>query len=62
MRKLLLLIPLIIAGCVAQPTCIKIPGEECKKINAGNVGGTTLGYSNEIQDLPAKASIAQDKP
>lgn len=67
MRRLLLLsIITIIAGCASQPRpvfspppppkCINIPNEGCKKISAGNVGGTTLGHHNdEDEDLPAKA-------
>ena len=56
---------LILTGCStsviikpmpAPPKCINIPGEGCKKISAGNVGGTTLGHQqDEDQDLPAKA-------
>ena len=55
----------LIAGCAVQPKptsippppkCIQMPGEGCKKISAGNVGGTTLGHhANEDDDLPAKA-------
>lgn len=64
-RLLFLSIFTIIAGCASQPKpvfsppppkCINIPNEGCKKISAGNVGGTTLGYHDEIEDLPAKAS------
>lgn len=55
MRRLTAISVLFIAGCTAQPKptvmpppkCIIIPGEGCKKISAGNVGGTTLGNTNE---------------
>jgi hypothetical protein len=30
--------------------CISIPGKGCIPIAAGNVGGTTLGHENEIED------------
>lgn len=64
MRKILLLLPIIITGCATQlppmpapaPKCINVPGEGCQKISAGNVGGTTIGHSDEIQDIPAKAA------
>ena len=70
MKKLLIfVVPPIIAGCASQislPTpppppspspekCITIPGKGCQKISAGNVGGTTLGHSEDT-DLPVKAS------
>lgn len=69
MRKLLILVlPSIIVGCATAPRptpapvmlpppekCITVPGEGCKKISAGNVGGTTLGHHNN-SDLPAKAA------
>lgn len=67
MHRLLLLSTIIIlAGCTSKPkpvfspppppNCINIPNEGCKKFSAGNVGGTTLGHSDEIEDLPSKAS------
>lgn len=37
------------------PKCINIPGEGCKKISAGNVGGTTLGNHDEI-------TVEEDRP
>lgn len=55
MRILLAVLVTIIAGCSAQPKCVYIPNEGCKTINAGNVGGTTLGHHND-EDLPAKAA------
>lgn len=63
-RLLILSIITIITGCALPPKpvfsppppkCINIPNEGCKKISAGNVGGTTLGHHDEIEDLPAKA-------
>jgi len=57
-------ITLILTGCATgprpvfappPPNCINIPGEGCKKISAGNVGGTTLGHHID-EDLPSKAS------
>ncbi len=64
MRKTLLVLLSVLAGCATQtkpvyappPNCINIPGEGCKKISAGNVGGTTLGHSDEVEDIPAKAA------
>ncbi len=65
MRKTLLVLLSVLTGCATQtnpvytpppPKCINIPGEGCKKISAGNVGGTTLGHSDEVEDLPAKAA------
>ena len=65
MRKTLLVLISILAGCATQPkpvyapppqSCINIPGEGCKKISAGNVGGTTLGHIDEVEDLPARAA------
>ena len=66
MRKLLISIfSIAIAGCAVQPKptaipmpppppsaskCISIPGKGCIPIAAGNVGGTTLGHENEIED------------
>ena len=54
MRKVLLLIVAvivtIIASCTApqyEKKCIRVPGKGCVDINAGNVGGTTLGNQNE---------------
>lgn len=59
MRKLFLTASVLISGCTSispviikpmpAPTqkCINIPGEGCKKISAGNVGGTTLGNHDE---------------
>ena len=66
MSKLLLILSILaIAGCATgpkpvfapppPPNCINIPGEGCKKISAGNVGGTTLGH-HEDEDIPAKAA------
>lgn len=68
MRKLFLIASVLISGCAvtppviikpmpAPPKCINIPGEGCKKISAGNVGGTTLGHQQDEfdDDLPAKA-------
>lgn len=59
MRRITL-ISVLIAGCAQQPMptafpppdisnqrCIKIPGEGCQRFTAGNVGGTTLGNTNE---------------
>lgn len=67
MKIFLLFFITILSGCASQikpvfappppPNCINIPGEGCKKISAGNVGGTTLGHhANDDEDLPAKAS------
>lgn len=39
--------PVIIKPMPAPPKCINIPGESCKRISAGNVGGTTLGNHDE---------------
>lgn len=54
MRKLLPLIiiaiiVLVFASCSIQykQRCIDIPGQGCRPINAGNVGGTTIGHINE---------------
>lgn len=62
MRKILVVVvPLILVGCASKPIptaipmpaplpekkCIVIPGKGCQQINAGNVGGTTLGNHNE---------------
>lgn len=65
MRKLLITsIAIVITGCATQPIpmpapmpekCIRIPGKGCQPVTAGNVGGTTLGHSDD-EDLPAKAS------
>lgn len=71
MRKIFAL-PLIsiIAGCATglkpvyappPPSCINIPGEGCKKISAGNVGGTTLGHNND-EDISPKAAAIPSKP
>lgn len=69
MRKLILVGSVLIAGCAtapppiiikpmpAPPKCINIPGEGCKKISAGNVGGTTLGHSDDDEDIPINAII-----
>lgn len=35
-------------------------GNKCQPFTAGNVGGTTIGHSNEIEDLPAKAGSSPD--
>ncbi len=65
MRKTLLVLLSVLTGCATQPkpvhappppNCINIPGESCKKFSAGNVGGTTLGHSDEVEDIPAKAA------
>lgn len=72
MRKTLIILTTIISGCATQPVpvgmpppperkCINVPGEGCKKISAGNVGGTTLGYTND-DDLPAKAAAVPTQP
>lgn len=60
MHRLTAIFLLFLAGCAAQPKstvlppsesnnqrCITIPGQGCKKVSAGNVGGTTLGNTNE---------------
>ena len=56
MRKILILASCI-SGCAIQPKsvplpppnekCITIPGQGCRKISAGDVGGTTLGNRDE---------------
>ena len=59
MRKIFLLTAFL-TGCASQPIpmptplpppmekkCIVIPGQGCKQINAGNVGGTTLGNHDD---------------
>lgn len=53
LKLFVILISLVVAGCATgpnpvfappPPNCINVPGEGCKKISAGNVGGTTLGH------------------
>lgn len=63
MRKLIVLVVTIIAGCATQPTphCINVPGEGCKKISAGNVGGTTIGHNSD-EDIIPKAAALPSKP
>jgi len=73
MRKTLVLLTTILAGCATAPPpviirpmpapmqkCINIPGEGCKKISAGNVGGTTLGHSDDDENLIPKAAAIPD--
>lgn len=61
MRKIAIIVAAFIAGCSSQPKpvfsppppidkCINIPGEKCKKISAGNVGGTTLGNHDDTME------------
>lgn len=70
MRKLFLTVSVLITGCATAPPpviikpmpaptqkCINIPGEGCKKISAGNVGGTTLGHHEDDDEIPINAII-----
>jgi uncharacterized protein YceK len=49
MKLLLIIIVLALSGCASLPICKKDQTTNCRKIDAGDLGGTVRGYYEEIK-------------
>lgn len=49
MKYILLLLLLILSGCATLPVCKKDQNDNCRKLSAGDMGGTVRGYRDVEQ-------------
>jgi hypothetical protein len=49
MKYILLLLLLILSGCATLPVCKKDQSHNCRKLDAGDMGGTVRGFRDAEQ-------------
>ena len=49
MKIILFIIFLVLSGCSTIPFCKKDQTTHCKKIDAGNMGGTVRGFHEKVE-------------
>ena len=49
MKYILILVLLALSGCATVPYCKKDQTTNCRKIGAGDMGGTVRGFHEEIK-------------